>query len=266
MATVFSIYEVHRIAGTPPAHVAKMDLYRGIDPAQLAGRPDLQRDCIFWQQQELNVEQSPLIQQSITARAPGLNIPSPQGMSIAQAARRGLYGQQPAQVQQAQVHKGAVAYVQQAPDPELQKAARDLQRSINELPARLAAAVQRSQATAQRRPDQVQRSRVLSQSKPVLRSLEGGQAAPAQGLPVSPITGQPSSITGLVRRSVGLDGGPTPPQNLPNQKAVEYYQQQQVANQVAVQKAQYEQSLPISPHTGQPSSLTQMVRASVGLK
>lgn len=249
MATVFNIYDAHRIAGTPAAHVAKMDLYRGIDPAQLAGRPDLQRDCIFWQREELNVVQSPLIQRSISAQTPGLNIPTGQGMSIAAAARRGLYAQQPAQVRQAQVHKGAVAYVQQKPDPGLQRALNNVQAELLALPARFAAAVHRSQAQSTRRPALVQRSQTT---------------APAQ-YPVSPITGQPSSLTGLVRRSVGLDGGPTPPQNLPGQKAVEYYQQQQIAQQTQAQKAAYEASLPISPYTGQPSSLTQMVRRSVGL-
>lgn len=85
------------------------------------------------------------------------------------------------------------------------------------------------------------------------------QRSAAQELPISPFTGAPSAITALCRRSVGLDAPDVAHQH-------PYMVEQQRQQQAVMQRAQYESSLPISPFTGKPSSITAMVRDSVGLR
>lgn len=245
MATTFTDEQAYNLCNVPLVERSHLHKWASIDPNALTTRPDLLEQCLYWQDRRDRYIKSPQVQNSyVEVHRAGLNVPSVQGISIRDAARRGLYAeQQPAPVQQAQVRKGPQYSVQQTPDPQLKAAVRNLQRTLDELPARFAAVAQKSQVRATRPPAQVQRSQA---------------AAQAPQLPISPITGQPSSITALTRRSVGLDGG-----EVLNQHP--YHVEQQRQAQAVATKAQYEQSLPISPITGKPSSITAMARKSVGL-
>lgn len=255
---VFDAYRLSEAQRAPLRQAAQAD------PLQLRSYPAKLQQVMYLKAQVQQLCDSYLVERGHVYHPPVARQNPPDAGQLTTMIQRAWYEtgaqqptwysptQQQAQVQQAQVRRGPQYSVQQAPDPELKQAVRNLQRELADLPNRLAAAVQRSQVRAPQPPAQVQRSQA---------------ATSAPQLPVSPITGRPSTLTQMVRRSVGLDGGPTSPPPLPNpsRKVEEYYQERQIANQMAAQKAAYEQSLPVSPITGRPSSITALARKSVGL-
>lgn len=81
---------------------------------------------------------------------------------------------------------------------------------------------------------------------------------PANQLPISPITGEPSLNTALIQRSVGIDNGFRLP-NVPPAGLMYAIEVQRQA-QIQAQRAAYEASLPISSVTGQPSEIAAQVR------
>lgn len=264
MSTTFSLQQVTALAmrsgAITPYESAAMLEWSKVNPETLTGRPDLLQQALYWQDRTAKLVESPMIQRAIhAAPAPTLSFQKHQPAQAMKATVNNAMGNHTLQQQTApqqrsmaygQPSQGVVAYDQsqmvkrgpQIQAPDLTGALVGVKRALDELPARFAALAQRSEARQQR-----QRGQVVWRGAggSTLTRVESAQQQPQ--LPVSPFTGQPSQIRAAVLHTTGQ------PQQALNQHP--YYQQQQAEYQAMQQRASYEASLPISPFTGQPSSI-----------
>lgn len=214
------------------AEKAKMAQWAGVQLNPLIHTPQQIAEGAFWQE-KARVLRAGLVEEKVNTDAMTVahksfarSAPEPATITPGQQVRQHYTQAQPAQPQ-----KSAAQTAQ------LQQRLNRLEREVADLPGRVL--------------------RTLG-TKPTTRSQAQPTAqAQAPQLAVSSVTGQPSQIATVIRAGMGLHTGQALNQH-------PYQVQQQAQRQAQQQKAE-SAGLPISPHTGRPSSLTAWARGSVGI-
>jgi hypothetical protein len=273
---------------TDPYGAAAIVEWSKVPYSKLIGRPDLEQQKKHYEAREQALRENPTVQKAIQpAPSPTLSPKKHQSAAVVQdMIRRGwsndtMTGQAPQQRshtygQQAQpVQRGGYVYYDATPNhrlsqqltapagaylnepqmtvkaevQQIQGALEQVKRNLEALARRFQKPKVKPQTEAQKlaakltKLAQVRRSGAIQPKKAAVQ-----QPAPAPALPISPFTGQPSSITAAVRATTMGEPNPTLGQH-------PYQVQQAIEAQALQQRAAYDNSLPISPFTGQPSSI-----------
>lgn len=290
---------------TTPAHAQVMKNWANVDPQTLVTQPQALAQCLAAQKALEHLGQHPAVQAAIVpAEAPHASIDQQnlQQANIARATIRDVLGHPEPPVQRsvtygqqaAPVQKGYVTYdatpgyrqPQVQPDLTIKAEVERIQAALDQVVKNFAAALQQAGPPTQKsalyrkvglsprgnrvfepitsedpaRPgEQVFRKKSKGKFEMVGKAATVQKAAvqapaPYQ-LPVSPVTGEPSSITAAVRATTM--GEPNPTANL-HPVHTEALRQQQAFQQ----QANYKNGLPVSPITGKPSQITATIRKS----
>lgn len=294
---------------TTPAHAQVMKNWANVDPQTLVTQPQALAQCLAAQKALENLAQHPRIQEAITPAQPqqvqpneaqqanirraelqqansnqalyasGLLQAPPQPRSI-------TYGQQAAPVQKGYVHVDLTPGRQPQPDLTIKAEVERIQSALDQVVKNFAAALQQAGPPTQKSAlyrkvglsprgnrvfEQITSEDPARPGEQVFRKKSKGkfvlvgkaatvqkaavQAPAPYQLPVSPVTGEPSSITAAVRATTM--GEPNPTANL-HPVHTEALRQQQALQQ----QANYKNGLPVSPVTGEPSQITATIRKS----